>query len=138
MEVIKKGATMEELAIPALQAIPEPEEKDTKSEEEIPLKMINTTNRHLQQIEITKKIRSLEDVFLTSPFDNESLQKVIQNVNDIEFEDSIYPDAFTGWDTIVQKGLGKYIEPPGMIFLPTLSLFREMIRANVKFAKTDC
>lgn len=77
MEVIKKGATMEELAIPALQAIPEPEEKDTKSEEEIPLKMINTTNRHLQQIEITKKIRSLEDVFLTSPFDNESLQKVI-------------------------------------------------------------
>ena len=89
------------------------------------------------QIDLTNTVDSFETVFVLDPFDKNSINKVKKRVEQMEFY-----DVNSTYSAKIMGGIRESInagdnQPPKCMFLPSQELIRNMVKANVLFAKTD-
>ena len=73
---------------------------------------------------------------MTDPFDQDGVTEASQNIMEYDFDEDVYATAVVeeALETVESK---KFINPPRLIFMPTQMMIRTMIRAVVKWGKTD-
>ena len=82
------------------------------------------------------KIFSFEELGLFDPFEDNSVSKALQEVNQMKFSKEIYPDYIMGplIRAVHQKNS---IQHPKCIFVPDRQVCRKIIKALIRFGDTE-
>ena len=83
-------------------------------------------------MDFVNKVQSFEEVQMINPFKEDSISQMKANLQSWIYSKLVYPRRcykFTNDETM--------IVPPRMIFIPSKSVIRTMVKANLMYGETD-
>ena len=89
-------------------------------------------------MDFQNRVKTFEEVLMVDPLDEVNSRGSVKKIaSQYDFDGSVYSKKVTSQYMCAENLSRKLPKPPRIVFMPTDSMMRKMIDANIKYSSTD-